>query len=63
MPKEAEYRVVYTTEYSQLQTELDELGPQGFRPILMSSNAAGGTTVILEHVIPNHASRAGFDSI
>ena len=53
MPKEMEYRgmeyrVVYATEYSQLQTKLDELAPQGFRPILMSSSATGGTTVILE---------------
>jgi len=63
MPEEVEYRVVYATEDSLLQTKLDELGPQGFRPILMSSSPAGGTTVILERVITNHGSRAGFDPI
>jgi len=55
MPKEmeyrgVEYRVVYANDYSLLQTKVDELGPQGFRPILMSFSATGGTAVILERV-------------
>ena len=54
MPQTTEYRVTGDTQWEQLQTKLNQLASEGFKPILMSSvttQLGVITTVVLERIV------------
>jgi len=49
--KRREYRVIVDSHYGELEQRVNELGQEGFRPILMAMNNDEMVAVTMERVI------------
>jgi hypothetical protein len=51
MSTQRQYRMIIDSQYGELEQRINDLGQEGFRPILMAMNENETVTVTMERVL------------